>query len=135
MEGSLKRYRERQRKKALNSYSQSMMIYESVLDQLVNATGNGKSYRQDNGDSLVFRLKPNELYAIRCPDNEDYYRVVMIKRNQLNNNFQTLISNPTYGVTPPGMQEVSQEQLFKQMKEMNASLTLTDTKAFPYNSI
>lgn len=135
MEGSLKRYRERQRKKALNSYSQSMMIYESVLDKLVNATGNGKSYRQDNGDALVFRLKPNELYAIRCPDNEDYYRVVMIKRNQLNNNFQTLISNPTYGVTPPGMAEVSQEQLFKQMKEMNASLTITDTKAFPYNSI
>lgn len=135
MEGSLKRYRERQRKKALNSYSQSMMIYESVLDKLVNATGNGKSYRQDNDDALVFRLKPNVSYAIRCPDNEDYYRVVMIKRSQLNNNFQTLISNPTYGLIPPGIQEVSQEQLFKQMKEMNASLTITDTKAFPYNSI
>lgn len=133
MKGSLQRYRERQRKKAIGSYSQSMMMYENVLAQLVNATGDGKSYRQDNNESLVFRLKPNESYAIRCPDNESYYRVVMIKRNQLNNNFQVLISNPTYGITPTGMQEVSQEQLFKQMKEMNAALTITDVKAFPYN--
>ena len=45
---------------------------------------------------------------------------MMIKKNQMNGQFQMLISNPVYGTTPPGIDEVSQEQVFKQMREMNA---------------
>ena len=79
------------------------------------------------------RLKPNEVYAIRCNDNTDYWKSVMLKKNQ-SGNFQTLISNAVYGDPPPQMQLVSQEQVFKQMRDMNAGLVLDrDLQAFPHS--
>lgn len=110
----------------------AMSIYASSLQKVVNAAGKSKSYR-DKQRPLNIRLKQNEVYAVRALDNPDYYRTVMIKSNQLNGGFQTLISNPVYGSIPPQIQVVSQEQVFKQMREMNAKMvTGKDLDAFPY---
>jgi hypothetical protein len=128
MKGAYKRFQQRQ---ALRSYHQSMSIYEQTLKALVDATGDGRSYRQGN-EKLIFRLNPNQVYSVRCPDRSEYYRSVMIKSNPLSGGFQTLISNPVYGFTPPGIQEVSQIQLFKQIRDMNSTFTISDFKAFPY---
>ena len=109
-----------------------MACYEQVLQQVVDATGDGKSYREDPRP-LTARLKPNEVYAVRCNDNNDYWKSVMLKRNELSGKFQIFISNPVYAAIPPGMEEVSSEQMFKQMREMNAGLVVdTDLQAFPY---
>ena len=57
----------------------------------------------------------------------------MIKKNQMNGQFQMLISNSVYGTTPPEIDEVSQEQVFKQMREMNAQMIQgKDFDAFPH---
>ena len=54
----------------------------------------------------------------------------MIKANSYTGGFRTLISNAVYGSTPPQMQEVSQEQVFKQMREMNGNTQ--NLNAFPF---
>lgn len=123
-----------QQRQALRSYHQSISLYEQTLKRLVDATGDGRSYRQGEQD-LVFRLNPNQVYAVRCPDRDDYYRTVMIKTNPLSGGFQTLISNPVYGLTPPGIQEINQIQLFKQIREMNSTFTIANIKAFPYSGV
>ena len=49
--------------------------------------------------------------------------------------FQILISNAIYGTIPHGIDEVSQEQVFKQMRDMNASFVSDagkDLRAAPY---
>ena len=110
----------------------AMSFYEQTLQQVVDATGDGKSYR-DDPQPLTARLKPSEVYAVRCPDSRHYYRTVMLKRNDLTGKFQVFISNPVYGDTPPGMDEVAQEVVFKQMREMNAGMVAgADFKAFPF---
>lgn len=127
MKGAYKRFQQRH---ALRCYQRSMSLYEQTLKTLVDATGDGKSYRQGE-EELVFRLTPNQVYSVRCPDRSEYYRTVMIKSNPLSGGFQTLISNPVYGSTPPGIQEVSQIHLFKQIRDMNSIFTISDIKAFP----
>ncbi|WP_353291976.1 hypothetical protein [Synechococcus sp. M16CYN] len=73
------------------------------------------------------------MYAVRAQDDKRFYRTVMIKKNQLNGGFQTLVSNPVMGTIPDGIQEVPQEQVFKQMRDMNSSMvTGQDLKAFPF---
>ena len=108
--------------------SPAMLSYEQTLDQIVKATGS-KNERQDPR-ALNFRLKENEVYVVRCDDNDYYYRTVMLKRNGLTGSLQSFVSNPVYGETPPGMKEVSATQVLKQMREFNTS----DLNAFPFNS-
>ena len=128
MKGQYKRFMQRQ---TTRSFTDSMSSYVHILEQLTDASGDGRSYR-DDPRPLNVRLKPNEVYAVRCQDDDRYWKSVMIKRNELSGKFQTLISNAVYGDPGPGIQEVSQEQVFKQMREMNAGMvTGTDLKAFP----
>ena len=116
----------------MNYLTPQMHHYQNILQRLVEVSGDGKSYRDDRRP-LNIRLKQNEVYAVRALDNPDYYRTIMIKSNQLNGGFQTLISNPVYGSIPPQMQVVSQEQVFKQMREMNAQMvTSKNLDAFPH---
>lgn len=131
MRGAYKRFQQRQ---AIRCYHRSMSLYEQTLKTLVDATGDGRSHRQGEVE-LVFRLNLNQVYSVRCPDRNEYYRTVMIKSNPLSGGFQTLISNPVYGLTPPGIQEVSQIQLFKQIRDMNSTLTISDFKSFPYTGV
>ena len=129
MKGMYARYQQRQAKKI---FPAAMEVYAETLNHLTQASGGGGVLRQDDRP-LNIRLKPNEVYAVRALDRPDYYRTVMIKKNQMNGQFQMLISNPVYGTTPPGIDEVSQEQVFKQMREMNAQrqcLTKKDAAVF-----
>ena len=116
----------------MNALTPQMKSYQKTLQRLVEVSGDGKSYR-DDPRPLNIRLKQNEVYAVRALDNPDYYRTIMIKSNQMSGGFLTLISNPVYGSVPPQMQVVPQEQVFKQMREMNAKmLTGKDLDAFPH---
>jgi len=128
MKGMYARFQQRQAKKI---FPAAMEVYAETLNHLTQASGGGGVLRQDDRP-LNIRLKPNEVYAVRALDRPDYYRTVMIKKNQMNGQFQMLISNPVYGTTPPGIDEVSQEQVFKQMREMNAQMIQgKDFDAFP----
>ena len=132
MKGAHKRFQKRQEERPLYA---TMSLYEQTLNKLVQATGDGKTYR-DDPRALVPRLKPNEVYAVRAKDDSRYFRTIMIKKTQMNNAFQTLISNPVMGEIPEGIQEVSQEQVFKQMREMNASMISgQDLQAFPFTGV
>ena len=114
------------------SYNRSMSAYVQILEQLVQVSGNGTSYRTGSSP-LNIRLKPNEVYAVRCSDDDRYFKTVMIKRNDLTGKFQTFISNVCPGDPPPDMPEVSSEQVFKQMREMNAGMVVgQDLEAFPF---
>ena len=129
MKGNHKRFMERQMQ---TSYNRSMSAYVQILEQLVQVSGNGTSYRTGSSP-LNIRLKPNEVYAVRCSDDDRYFKTVMIKRNDLTGKFQTFISNVVAGDPPPGMSEVSQEVVFKQMREMNAGMVVgSDLQAFPF---
>ena len=131
MKGQLERFRKKQRRQTVNTYANGMEIYARTLKHLVEANGNG-SIPSAEKDKLVPRLKANEVYAVICPDNSNYYRSVMIKTVPLTGGFQTFISNPVYGSVPDHLQLVDSAQVFKQMREMNASMSLTSMEAFPH---
>ena len=99
MKGMYARFQQRQAKKI---FPAAMEVYAETLNHLTQASGGGGVLRQDDRP-LNIRLKPNEVYAVRALDRPDYYRTVMIKKNQMNGQFQMLISNPVYGTTPPGI--------------------------------
>jgi hypothetical protein len=129
MKGQYKRFMQRQTTKA---FTDSMSSYVQILEQLTDASGDGRSYR-DDPRPLNIRLKPNEVYAVRCSDDDRYFKTVMIKRNDLTGKFQTFISNVVPGDPPPDMPEISSEQVFKQMREMNAGMVVgQDLEAFPF---
>ena len=125
MKGQLKRFRERQQQTIKRSYANAVSIYEQTLQQVV-AAAPGRQ-RQDERD-LVLKMRPGVVYAMRCPDDGSYYRTVYLKTNPLTGDIQTLVSNPVYGMTPPGMEEVSPEQVTKQQRDRN----FTNLNAFPF---
>ena len=127
MKGAHHRYLERSAKK---SFHKSISLYEQTLNRMVDAIGDGRNYRQDER-TLVRRLKPNEVYAVLCQDDSRYWRSVLIKANPMTGGFRFLITNPVYGDPPPQMDVVPQEQVFKQMREMNAG-NLQSLNAFPH---
>ena len=116
----------------MNQAIEPMTFYQQVLQKVVDASGDGKSYRDDTR-ALTSRLKVGEVYAVRTIDDDRYYKTVMLKKNDLTGKFQVFISNPVYGDTPPQMDEVTQEVVFKQMREMNAGMVAdAELKAFPF---
>ena len=125
MKGQLKRFRERQQQTIKRSYANAVSIYEQTLQQVV-AAAPGRQ-RQDDRD-LVLKMRPGVIYAMRCPDDGSYYRTVYLKTNPLTGDLQTLVSNPVAGTTPPGMEEVSPEQVVKQQRDRN----FTNLNAFPF---
>ena len=110
-----------------------MAHYKATLRKLTEVRGDGLARLQDSGErNRTIRI--GEVVAIRCPDNEDYYRTILIKKNNLSSGHQALISNAVYGNTPFGMEEVAQEQVFKRIRELNATTTSTALDAFPYGT-
>ena len=131
MKGIYKRFIDKQKRRAETQFCNEMASYSEVLKQLT-AVGDGKSYRQDE-QPLTTRLKPGEVYAVRCEDRPEYYRTVLLKKVELTGGIQVMVSNPVYGDTPDGIQEVPQEQVFKQMRELNAGTSMASLNAFPFN--
>ena len=107
-----------------------MAHYKATLRKLTEVSGDGLTRRQDSR-KLNRTIRIGEVVAIRCPDNEDYYRTILIKENPFSKGHQALISNAVYGNTPFGMEEVAQEQVFRRIRELNATTTSTDLRAFP----
>lgn len=102
--------------------------YLKTVDFLNQSSG-GKSIRQDNRP-LNVRLRVGEVYAVRATDNPNYYFTVTIHPNPFAGGYRKVISQfPVYGDPPPGMQVVSQEQVFKQFRELNGE---TNYLAFPF---
>ena len=80
MKGIHKRYLDRTARRTVD---RSMAIYEQTLDQIVRASGDGKTYRQDQQD-LNKTITVGEVVAVRCEDAPDYYRSVLIRKNDIN---------------------------------------------------
>ena len=130
MKGAHRRYMQRSTKK---TFDQSMHLYEQTLNQLVQSSGNG--VRQDTTDRNK-TIRVGDPVAVRCSDNSDFYRTILIRKNQFSNSFQALISNPVAGTIPPGMEEVPQELVFKRIRDLNASFTSgSDLRAFPHRGV
>lgn len=112
----------------MNELTPQMSEYQRTLKQIVQASGNGKTQR-DDPRALNIKMKPNQVYAVIAQDDDRYYRTVSIKQNDFTNGFSLKVSNPVYGVVPDGLQVIAQHSVFKQMREMNAFQSLD---AFPY---
>ena len=110
-----------------------MAHYKATLRQLTEVSGDGLTRRQDSR-KLNRTIRIGEVVAIRCPDNEDYYRTILIKENPFSKGHQALISNAVYGDIPFGMPEVKQEHVFRRIRELNASTTNT-LDAFPHSGL
>ena len=110
-----------------------MAHYKATLRQLTEVSGDGLRRRQDSR-KLNRTIRIGEVVAIRCPDNEDYFRTILIKENPFSKGHQALISNAVYGNTPFGMEEVAQEQVFKRIRELNATTASTALDAFPHGT-
>ena len=103
-----------------------MERYKEMLQKLMPTP-----YKVDTEQpqQLNIRLKPNEVYAVLCSDNDNYYRTVSIRRNDFTNGYSLNTSMPVYGVVPDGIPIVSQHAVFKQMRDMDAFQSL---EAFPF---
>jgi len=127
MKGQYNRFMQRH---SIRSYGRTMSLYEQALDQVVKASGDGRPVRQDTR-KLNKVLRVGEVYAVKAQDRDNYFRTVLIKKNDFNNAYQTLISNPVYGEVPYGMEVVDQEQVFKRIRDLNAGVSETSLDAFP----
>ena len=85
--------------------------------------------------ALAPTVRVGTVYSVRCRDNEDWYRTVLIRKNEYSNSYQALITNAVYGTPPFGMEEVSQESVFKRIRELNASTVGTSLDAFPFRGV
>jgi len=130
MKGAHKRFLDRQkqqtnRRNTMNRYSSA----DRYLDKLF-----GNTRLSGNTEQRKANLKVGNSYAITCEDNDNYYRVVFLKQNPYTGSVQPLISNPTYGVIPEGIQEVSMQELFrfvnfnKNLQNANKAFTYTGNK-------
>ena len=131
MKGSYQRFMTRQ---IARTYGRTMDLYEKALDQLVKASGDRRPVRQDTRE-LNQTIRVGEVVAVKAQDRDHYYRTVLIKKIDFNNRHQAMISNPVYGEVPDGMRVVSQEQVFKRIRDLNAATTETSLDAFPHFKI
>ena len=129
MKGAHKRYMERQTKR---SYSKSMNIYEQVLNYVSSTQGDGKNYRQDER-KLDVRMKVGNVYAVRANDDPNYFFTITLQNDPFTGGFRKLVSQlPVYGDPPPGMEEISAEQVYKQFRELNGDGAFSNLNAFPF---
>ena len=113
--------------------TQQMRHYKAILQKLVEVNGDGLSY-SENKQNLIKNIKVGEVVAVRCPDNNRYYRTILLKKLPHSSGHQALISNAVYGDIPFGMPEVKQEHVFRRIRELNASTTNT-LDAFPHSGL
>ena len=130
MKSQHQRFIRRHKSVQVMEQTNGMETYTNALDRLTTSSGS-KSFRQGE-QPLIKRMKVGEVYAVRTPDNDNYYRTVYLKKVDATGGVQMLISNPSYGIPPDGVDEISPEQALKQMREMNAGTSLASLNAFPY---
>ena len=114
------------------SYSKSMNIYEQVLNYVSSTQGDGKNYRQDER-KLDVRMKVGNVYAVRANDDPNYFFTITLQNDPFTGGFRKLVSQlPVYGDPPPGMEEISAEQVYKQFRELNGDGASINFSAFPF---
>lgn len=116
--GIAKRWRERNMSKSVTS---TMRLYERTLETLVGSQTTSRDQRPPQ--DLEFRLRVGQVYGFKTPDDPNYYRTALIKTNPSTGQIKPLISNPVYGEIPSGIQEVTPQQIVRQLK-------LPDTTSF-----
>ena len=132
MKSSFKRLQEKYGQRQMDP---AMAVYSCALQKMVNATGDGKSHR-DDPRPMNIRLRIGEVYAVRATDNPDYYFTVTIHPNPYSGGFRKVISQfPTYGDPPPQMQVVSTDQVFKQFRQLNGEGATINFNAFPFSGV
>ena len=131
MKGSYQRFITRH---ATKTYGRTMDLYERALDQIVKASGDGRSVRQDTRE-LNQTIRVGEVVAVKAQDRDHYYRTVLIKKIDFNNRHQAMISNVIYGEITDGIRVVSQDQVWKRIRDLNAVTTETSLDAFPHFKI
>ena len=98
---------------------------------MCEVNGDRKSYRE-GPEALDIIPKVGNYYAVRCPDNEDYYLVVaMLKMGLSQEPRLKVVSNPVYGLVHPQYEVLSAQQVLKFMR-------LPDTRvmnAFPFTGV
>ena len=105
--------------------------YLRTLDFVAQSAGD-KAIRQDTRP-LNIRLRMGEVYAVRATDDPNYFFTVSIQPNPYSGGFRKVVSQfPVYGDPPTGMDVVSQEQVFKQFRELNGDGAGTTYQAFPF---
>ena len=108
----------------------TMQVYQQALSKLI-ATDIQDTRRDPT--QVNIRMRVGETYAVRANDDPNYFFTVTIQPNPYSGGFRKLISQfPTYGDPPPGMQEISQSQVFKQFRELNGDGASTNFSAFPF---
>jgi hypothetical protein len=122
MKGSYQRWLKRQEHLKESQYGSSSA--NSYLDKLF-----GNTPTSIDTEDRKANLKMGNSYAVTCEDNDNYYRVVFLKQNAYTGSVLPLISNPTYGAIPDGIQEVSIQELFRFIN-FNKNLQNAN-KAFP----
>ena len=127
VKGLAARVRRRIKEKNIN---QGVASYVNTLSWLCENSAGDKSYRQGE-QQLNFNLREGEVYFLRCPDNFDYYRTIMLKKAGIDGILKPLISNQIYGDPPIQMIEVSPEQVYRHMRMHNMSNLNSSLKAFP----
>ena len=127
-------YQRFMRRHTTRTYGGTMDLYERAMDQLVKASGDGRPIRQDTR-TLNQTIRVGEVVAVKAQDRDNYYRTVLIKKIDFDNRHQVLISNPVYGEIPDGIRVVSQDQVFKRIRDLNAATTETSLDAFPHFKI
>ena len=116
----------------VDPYRYSMSFYESTLKQLTDVVGNGSSLRQDK-PKLIVRMKVGNVYAIRANDDPNYFFTITLQNDPFTGGFRKLVSQlPVYGDPPPGMEEISAEQINKQFRELNGDGAFSNLNAFPF---
>ena len=95
----------------------TMQLYQQALKKLVDASGGGQQFRQDQR-KLQRTIRENQVYAVLCPDNEYYYRTIFLKKNFVGN-LVPAISNAIYGVVPDGIDVVAPEAVTKYLRQNN----------------
>ena len=63
-------------------------------------------------------------YAVKCPDNNRYYKTILVSRNPFTGNLETKISNPVYGEIPPNI-PIMNELMRSRLMSMNNTLPYT----------
>ena len=63
-------------------------------------------------------------YAVKCPDNDSYYKTIRISKNPFTGNLQTNISNPVCGEIPDGI-PIMHELMRHKLMSMNNALPYT----------
>ena len=111
----------------------NMTRYTNALRKLTEVSGSARSYPERDKPKLNVKMKVGNIYAVRANDDPNYFFTITLQNDPFTGGFRKLVSQlPVYGDPPPGMEEISQEQVHKQFRELNGDGAFSNLNAFPF---